>query len=94
MNKDYLSQLMGGITGTIVSFSGLTLEEADHIVSLACGILGIAITVFSCVIIPVWKKVRDSLKDKHITPEEAEDIANTLKDGIDKLKDERKDKHE
>lgn len=93
MNKDYLSQLTGGIAGTVVSFSGLTLEQADHIVSLVCGILGIAITVCTCIVIPVWKKVRSALRDKHITPDEAQDIADTLKDGLDKLKEE-KNKHE
>jgi len=94
MNKDYLSQLTGGIAGTVVSFSGLTLEQADHIVSLVCGILGIAITVFTCIVIPVWKKVRNALRDKRITPDEAQDIADTLKDGLDKLKEEQKNKHE
>lgn len=81
---------IGGIAGCIVSFSGLSLEQANQIVSLICGILGLVITIVSCIVIPVWKKVRDAMKDKKITQEEAEDITNTLKDGLDKLKEEEK----
>lgn len=90
MNNE--KNFIGGLAGCIVSFSGMTLEQADHIVSLICGVIGLVITVVSCIVIPVWKKVRDAMKDKKITPEEAEDITNTLKDGLDKLKNEEKKK--
>lgn len=91
MDTNEFKYMMGGIFGNIVSFWGLTIEQADHIVSLLCGLIGILITIASTIIIPVWKKLHEAKKDGEITPDEADDILNTLKDGMDKLKDDHDD---
>lgn len=79
------NRMIWGITGTLVSFTGCTLDNVNNIVSIICGILGVVITVISCVVVPVWKKIREAMKDKKIDPDELQDITDTLKDGIDKL---------
>lgn len=76
------TKLLGGIFGSALS-SAAWLADMESIVSMVCAILGIIITVTTCCIIPLWKKIRDAKKDGAITPEEAEDIAKTAKDGID-----------
>ena len=79
---DNTTKLLGGIFGSALS-SAAWLADMESIVSMVCAILGIIITVTTCCIIPIWKKIRDAKKDGVITPEEAEDIAKTAKDGID-----------
>ena len=82
-----------GIFGSMVSFFGLTLEEADHVISVVCGLIGVLITIITTIIIPLWKKWNEARKDGKIDPDEVEDMMNTLKDGMDKLKD-HDDHHE
>lgn len=84
MNTD--KKLIGGICGTLISSAGL-LADIESIVSIICSIVGLIITIVACVVIPVWKKLRDAKKDGAIDPDEAEDIANTMKDGIDRIND-------
>lgn len=79
-------ELIGGICGTILSSAGMW-ADIESIVSIVCAVVGLIITIVTCVVIPVWKKVRDAKKDGAIDPEEAEDIANTMKDGIDRIND-------
>ena len=82
-------KFIGGICGTLISSAGM-LADIESIVSIVCSIVGLVITIVACVVIPVWKKVRDAKKDGAIDPEEAEDIANTIKDGIDRINDDIK----
>lgn len=79
-------ELIGGICGTILSSAGMW-ADIESIVSIVCAVVGLIITIVTCVVIPVWKKWREAKKDGEITPEEAEDIADTVKDGIDKIND-------
>lgn len=78
-------KLIGGIFGSILS-STAWLSDMENIVSMVCAILGILITIVTCIILPLWKKIREAKKDGIITPEEVEDITNTLKDGLDVIK--------
>lgn len=82
-------ELIGGICGTLISSAGL-LADIESIISIVCAVVGLVITIVTCVVIPVWKKVRDAKKDGAIDPDEAEDIANTMKDGIDRINDDIK----
>ena len=84
MNTD--KRLIGGICGTLISSAGM-LADIESIVSIICAVVGLVITIVTCVVVPVWKKVRDAKKDGAIDPDEAEDIANTMKDGIDRIND-------
>lgn len=88
--------LAGTTVGTIlgVAGTGLSVTELQQIISMACTIVGLLITVITAVVIPVWKELREAKKDGKITPEEMEDIAKTTKDGIDKIQDEINNKDE
>lgn len=82
-------ELIGGICGTLISSAGMW-ADIESIVSIICAVVGLIITIVTCVVIPVWKKVREAKKDGAIDPDEAEDIANTMKNGIDKINDDIK----
>ena len=80
--------IIGGLTGTAVSFLGTTIENADHLISIVCGISGLIITIVTCLVIPLIRKIREAKKDGRIDDREIDEIIDTLKDGSDKVKDE------
>ena len=82
-------EFIGGICGTLISSAGMW-AEIESIVSIVCAVVGLCITIVTCVVIPVWRKWREAKKDGAIDPDEAEDIANTIKHGIDSINDDRK----
>lgn len=71
MNNN-VKNFFGGVSGALVSFLGVTIEDADHIVSIVCGILGLIITLVFTVIIPAVKSAKkpDSDGGEEITKEE------------------------
>ena len=79
--------LIGGMTGTAVSFLGMTIENADHFVSIICGISGLIITIITCLVIPLIRKIREAKKDGKIDDREMDEIIDTLKKGSDKVKE-------
>ena len=81
--------ITGGTVGAILSVAGtgLSATEVQQIVSMACTVLGLLITIVTAVFIPIWKEIRETKKDGTITPEEMEDIAKTAQDAVDKIKD-------
>lgn len=83
-------KLCGALIGNVVTTAGW-LQDMENIVSIVCCILGFLITLVTCVIVPVWKKIADAKKDGKITPDELQEIADTLKDGIDDVKKEDKE---
>ena len=84
-------KLLGALIGNVVSTAGW-LQDMENIVSIVCCIAGLIITLITCVIVPVWKKIADAKKDGVITPDELDEIADTLQDGLDQIKKENKDK--
>ena len=84
-------KLLGALIGNAVSAAGW-LQDMENIVSIVCCIAGLIITLITCVIVPVWKKIADAKKDGVLTPDELDEIANTLHDGLDQIKKENKDK--
>ena len=78
-------KLCGAIIGNVVSTAGW-LQDMENIVSIVCCIAGFLITLVTCVIVPVWKKILEAKKDGNITPDELGEIADTLQDGIDSIK--------
>ena len=78
-------KLFGALIGNVVATVGW-LQDMENIVSIVCCIAGLVITVITCVIVPVWKKILDAKKDGKITPDELEEIADTRQEGIDKIK--------
>ena len=84
-------KLCGALIGNVVSTAGW-LPDMEHIVSIVCCIAGLIITLITCVIVPVWKKIAEAKKDGVITPDELGEIADTLQDGIDSINKEKKDR--
>ena len=84
-------KLLGALIGNAVSTAG-RLQDMENIVSIVCCIAGLIITLITCVIVPVWKKIAEAKKDGVITPDELGEIADTLQDGIDSINKEKKDK--
>ena len=84
-------KLCGALIGNVVSTAGW-LQDMENIVSIVCCIAGLIITLITCVIVPVWKKIAEAKKDGVITPDELDEIADTLQDGIDTINKEKKDK--
>lgn len=84
-------KLLGALIGNAVSTAGW-LQDMENIVSIVCCIAGLIITLITCVIVPVWKKIAEAKKDGVITPDELGEIADTLQDGIDSINKEKKDK--
>lgn len=84
-------KLLGALIGNAVSTAGW-LQDMENIVSIVCCIAGLIITLITCVIVPVWKKIAEAKKDGKITPDELGEIADTLQNGIDSINKEKKDK--
>lgn len=83
-------KLCGALIGNAVAAAGW-LQDMENIVSIVCCIAGLLITIVTCVIVPVWKKIAKAKEDGKITPDELQEIADTLKDGIDNIKKEDKE---
>lgn len=84
-------KICGAIIGNVVATAGW-LQDMENIVSIVCCIAGFLITLVTCVIVPVWKKIQEARKDGVITPDELDEIADTLQNGIDSINKEKKDK--
>ena len=78
-------KLFGALIGNVVATVGW-LQDMENIISIVCCIVGLVITIITYVIVPVWKKIAEAKKDGKITPDELEEIADTLQEGIDKIK--------
>lgn len=76
---------IGAFIGNVLAVGGW-LADLENIVSIICCIAGFLITFVTCVIVPVWKKIRDAKADGKLDPEELDEIAGTLQDGIDQIK--------
>lgn len=78
-------KLLGALVGNAVTAAGW-LQDMENIVSIVCCIAGLLITVVTCVIVPVWKKIQSAKEDGKLTPDELQEITDTLKDGMDQIK--------
>ena len=78
-------KLCGAIIGNVVATAGW-LQDMENIVSIVCCIAGFLITLVTCVIVPLWKKIEEAKKDGEITPDELQEITDTLKDDLEQIK--------
>ena len=83
-------KLCGALIGNAVTTAGW-LQDMENIVSIVCCIAGLIITIITCVVVPVWKKIAKAKSDGTITPDELQEITDTLKDGIENIKKEDKE---
>lgn len=82
----------GGLFGTMLSAMEISsAQDIESITSIVCTIIGLLITITSCVIIPVAKKILQAKKDGKITPDEATDILDTLDKGLKDLDPKKKE---
>lgn len=78
----YDSSIRLGIAGTAVSSTALIGSAGMGDIYLVLSIVGIVLGIVSSCIGIVFK-VKDALKDKKITKEEAEDIGKDIKNVVD-----------
>ena len=84
----YEDKLMCGVVGTAVSAAGagLSISEAQAIISIVITVAGFIISVVVPFILKIVKKIKEAKADGHITEDEAKDIMNTvIEDGKDVL---------
>lgn len=92
MNSKDITKLSCGTIGTILSAVGInSTQDVESITSIVCTILGLLITITSCIIIPVAKKIISAKKDGKIDSDEATDIIDTLDEGLKKLEETKKE---
>lgn len=90
-SMDNVKSFIGGVSGSAVSFLGLSLEDADHIVGIVCGVVGLIITIISTVIVPLLRRIKKAKVDGKITLDEVADIIENTTEDIKKVNDDIKD---
>lgn len=91
-----IKNLTGLITGNVISFLGLSLSanEVDAMLSIACSVIGLLITLTS-LIISIVKWTKKAKEDNKISTDELNELENILNTGLhdlnDKIDDIRKD---
>lgn len=90
-SMDNVKSFIGGVSGSAVSFLGLSLEDADHIVGIICGVVGLIITIISTVIVPLLRRIKKAKADGKITFDEVADIIENTTEDIKKVNDNIKD---
>ena len=90
-SMDNVKSFIGGVSGSAVSFLGLSLEDADHIVGIICGVVGLIITIISTVIVPLLRRIKKAKADGKITLDEVSDIIESTTEDIKKVNDNIKD---
>ena len=88
---DNVKSFIGGVGGSAVSFLGLSLEDADHIVGIVCGVVGLIITIISTIIVPLLRRIKKAKEDGKITFDEVADIIENTTEDIKKVNDNIKD---
>lgn len=86
-SMDNVKSFIGGVSGSAVSFLGLSLEDADHIVGIVCGVVGLIITIVSTVIVPLLRRIKKAKADGKITLDEVADIIESTTEDIKKVND-------
>ena len=76
---------IGALIGNALAVGGW-LADLESIVSIVCCVAGFLITFVTCVVVPVWKKIREAKEDGELSPDELNEIAGTLQDGIDHIR--------
>ena len=98
MNSKDITKMSCGVFGTLLSAMGINnTQDIESITSIICTILGSMITLTSCVIIPVAKKIIKAKADGKITNKEATDILDTLDKGLKEVtppKSKKEDKND
>lgn len=90
-SMDNVKSFIGGVSGSAVSFLGLSLEDADHIVGIICGVVGLIITIISTVIVPLLRRIKKAKADGKITLDEVTNIIESTTEDIKKVNDNIKD---
>lgn len=86
---NYDERMACGITGTIISASGigLSVDEVQSIISIIVTIAGFVLGVLLPTVIKIVTKIKEAKADGLITKEEKEEIKNEIKQGIEDIKE-------
>ncbi len=86
---DSTDNLIMGVTGTVLSGTGITLSvtELQGIISIIITILGFIISVMIPCIVKIVNKVKQIKADGKVTAEEVQDLKNTTKEVVEEIKD-------
>lgn len=88
-------RFIGGTVGTCISAIAIdvnNLQSIESIVGIICTSLGAIITIISAIIIPLIKWYKKAKEDKKLSADEVEELANTVKDGLEEVKKDLEDK--
>lgn len=82
------TQYLFGIVGTGVGAVGtsMSVTEVQAIVSIVVTVLGFIISVIIPLCIKLYTKIKKANEDGKITPEEIDDIKDTLQEGGEEIK--------
>lgn len=94
MNESNVKSLLGGISGTLVSLTGMSITQINDILGVICSVLGLIISIVSCVVIPIVKWRKEAKKDGVIDEDEKKELVDIVQKGaeeagkrIDEIKD-------
>ena len=81
-------KIMVGLLGTSVSAvgAGLSVTELQAIISIIVTVAGFIISVLIPLLAKLYNKIMKAKEDGKITPDELQEITDTLKDGIEQIK--------
>lgn len=80
--------LFGGITGALVSLTGMDIASAEHWVNIICAIIGVVIAIISGLVIPLIKWYKSAKEDGKIDADEIAEGGQIIADGLNDIKDE------
>lgn len=75
-----------GVSAGVLGLS-VSIDTIQEIMSIVAIVISIISTIVSSLIIPLWKKIKDAKKDGKVSPEEAQEIANTIGKGLEDTKE-------
>lgn len=85
-----MKRLIGSVIGNILSILGVALNEgqldtAESIISIVCMVIGLLITIFSAVIIPLVKWYKNAKQDGIIDESELDELSDILDKGNEEI---------
>lgn len=86
-SMDNAKSFVGGVTGSAVSFLSLSLEDADHLIGIICGIVGLLITIATTVVLPLLRRIKKAKEDGKVTLDEVIDIVQDTANNVSNIKE-------
>lgn len=81
MSESNVKSLLGGISGTLVSLTGMSITQINDILGVICSVMGLLISIISCIVIPIVKWRKEAKKDGKIDEKEKEELVDIIQKG-------------